>query len=149
MGRVDKGDQLRQYYRVRSRCIKNYKYNFDFVLDSSITNAFILSYSYSPTTLPITHHTLKGFRLKYCTRKKLGCPRSTTDALPHPPPTVHLTDDCPTPSTIHLHCTAPSFLSEEKVCVLPEVQDTKCEPSGGVVLQRVPRTTSSLSHWSG
>ena len=32
MGGVDKGDQLRQYYRVRSRCIKNYKYIFDLYL---------------------------------------------------------------------------------------------------------------------
>ena len=26
MSGVDKGDQLRQYYRVRMRCYKNYKY---------------------------------------------------------------------------------------------------------------------------
>ena len=102
MGGVDKGDQLRQYYRVRSRCMKNYKYIFDFVVDSSITNAFILAHSYSPTTLPTNHQTLKAFRLKladqligqYCTRKKLGRPRSTTDTLSHPPPAVHPTDDC-------------------------------------------------------
>ena len=28
MSGVDRGDQLRQYYRVRMRCYKNYKYIF-------------------------------------------------------------------------------------------------------------------------
>ena len=98
MGGVDKGDQLRQYYWVRSQCMKNYKYIFDFVLDSSITNAFIFSFSYSPTTLPTTHKTLKVFRLKladqligqYCTRKgsDAHAPQQT-----HFPPSSN-TDDC-------------------------------------------------------
>ena len=76
MSGVNKGDQLRQYYRVRSRCINDYKYIFDFVLDSSITNAFILSYSYSPITLPTTHQTLKAFRLKLADQL-IGQSRST------------------------------------------------------------------------
>ena len=28
MGGVDKGDQLRHYYRIRMKCVKNYKYIF-------------------------------------------------------------------------------------------------------------------------
>ena len=32
MAGVDKGDQLRQYYRVRTKCLKNYKYIFWFLL---------------------------------------------------------------------------------------------------------------------
>ena len=41
MGRVDRGDQLRGYYRCRSRSRKFYKYIFYFLLDVAITNAYI------------------------------------------------------------------------------------------------------------
>ena len=41
MAGVDKGDQLRQYYRVRTKCTKHYKYIFWFMFDVAITNAFI------------------------------------------------------------------------------------------------------------
>ena len=92
MGGVDTGDQLRQYYRVRSKCIKNYKYIYDFLFDVSITNAFILYSKYCPTTTPLSHQKQKIFRLRlaeqligqYCTKKKAGRPRSTT--LPQHPP---------------------------------------------------------------
>ena len=50
MGGVDKGDQLRNYYRVRLKSRKNYKYIFWFLFDTAITNAYIL-YKYIPTTL--------------------------------------------------------------------------------------------------
>ena len=43
MAGVDKGDQIRQYYRVRTRCYKYYKYILWFLFDVSITNSFILS----------------------------------------------------------------------------------------------------------
>ena len=33
---VDKGDQLCQYYRVRTKCRKNYKYIFWFLFDVAI-----------------------------------------------------------------------------------------------------------------
>ena len=49
MGGVDKGDQLHQYYRIRTKCMKNYKYLFCFGIDVAITNGYILSfYLYSP-----------------------------------------------------------------------------------------------------
>ena len=77
---VDKGDQLRQYYRVRMRCYKNYKYMFLFLFDVSITNR-ILSL-YAPTSMALSHQCLKQFRLKlakqlvgdYNSQKRLGCP---------------------------------------------------------------------------
>ena len=90
MGGVDKGDQMRQYYRVRMRCTKYYKYIFWFLFDVAITNSHILSL-FTPTSLPVTHQRLKAFRLKladqlvgnYNTRKRLGHP---PPAPVHPPP---------------------------------------------------------------
>ena len=45
MGGVDRGDQLRGYYSCRSKSRKFYKYIFYFLLDTTITNAYILSES--------------------------------------------------------------------------------------------------------
>lgn len=44
---VDRNDQLRQYYHVRLRGRKYYKYIFWFLLDVSITNAYILFSNYA------------------------------------------------------------------------------------------------------
>ena len=86
MGGVDKGDQLRGYYRVRLKSRKNYKYIFWFFFDTSITNIYILS-KYSPSTTCSSKYNLKNFRLKlaeqligtYCSRKRAGRPpRSAT-----------------------------------------------------------------------
>jgi len=41
MDGVDKGDQLRQYYSVRTKSKKMYKYIFWFLFDVTIMNAFI------------------------------------------------------------------------------------------------------------
>lgn len=51
MAGVDKGDQLRGYYRLRLKCMNNYKYIFFFLFDTAIVDAFILyhNYSNSPT----------------------------------------------------------------------------------------------------
>ena len=46
---VDRGDQLRGYYNCHSRSWKFYKYIFYFLLDSAITNAFILHTRYTPS----------------------------------------------------------------------------------------------------
>ena len=40
MAGVDKGDQMRQYYRVRTKCTKYYKYMFWFLFDVTVTNAY-------------------------------------------------------------------------------------------------------------
>ena len=123
MGGVDKGDQLRQYYRVRTRCRKNYKYIFWFLFDVAVTNSYILSL-FTPTTLPRSHQHLKAFRLKladqlvgnYNTQKQLGRPRSLPAHLPPaiPPPQQH----GPLPpqavrTTLHL----PSRLQKKRRCV--------------------------------
>ena len=105
MSGVDKGDQMRQYYRVRTKCTKYYKYIFWFVFDVAVTNAFILSL-FTPTTIPITKQRLKAFRLQladqlignYNTRKRLGHPRSIT-GTPHPPPALPPPQDSGPPST--------------------------------------------------
>ena len=123
MAGVDKGDQLRQYYRVRIKCCKNYKYIFWFLFDVAITNSYILSL-FTPTSMPLSHQQLKTFRMKladqlvgsYNTRKHLGRPRS----LPaHPPPALPPSLDHgprPTQSTrIALHL--PSHMEKKRRCV--------------------------------
>ena len=80
MGGVDKGDQLCQYYSVRTKSRKMYKYIFWFLFDATIANAFIL-YNHTPhmgKSLP-----LKEFRAQlareligdYNSRKHAGRPR--------------------------------------------------------------------------
>ena len=60
MGGVDRNDQLRQYYHVRMKCRKFYRYIFWFVFEAALANAYIL----------YTHHSglprqpLKEFRLE-------------------------------------------------------------------------------------
>ena len=122
MSGVDRGDQLRQYYRVRMRCYKNYKYIFWFLFDVSITNSYIISL-YAPSSMPLTHQRLKMFRLRladqlvgnYNTRKRLGRPRS----LPlHPPPELPSPQDhgplaaTATRTALHL----PSKLEKKRRC---------------------------------
>lgn len=63
MGGVDRGDQLRQYYRLRLKSRKVYKYVFWFLVDASITNAYILHKHYS-TSAPTKSLSLKSFRLE-------------------------------------------------------------------------------------
>ena len=63
MAGVDKGDQYRQYYRVRTKCIKNYKYIFWFLFDVAITNSYILS-TFTPTCAPVSHQRLQAYRMK-------------------------------------------------------------------------------------
>ena len=124
MGGVDKGDQLRNYYKVRLKCMKYYKYIFWFLFDVSITNAYIFS-SFVPSTTSASSHTLKQFRLTlasqlidtYCSRKRAGRPRKSP-STPHPPPPLPPFDnDGPPPTqstrpTLHL----PSH-SRSKRCV--------------------------------
>ena len=123
MSGVDKGNQLRQYYRVRMRCYKNYKYIFWFLFDVAITNSYILSL-FAPTIMPLSHQRLKMFRLQlaeqlvgdYNTRKRLGCPRSKPS---HPPPAIPCQhDDGPRPSQLSrtsLHL--PSHMQKKRRCV--------------------------------
>ena len=123
MAGVDRGDQLRQYYRVRTKCRKNYKYIFWFLFDVSITNSYILSL-FAPTTMPISHQRLKAFRLRlanqlvgdYNSRKRLGRPCSRPA---HPPPAIpspqHLGPLPPQATRTALHL--PSRHDKKRRCV--------------------------------
>ena len=97
MGGVDHGDQLRGSYHVRLKCMKNYI--FCFLLDTAITNAYLLSSFDVKTDLPMDH---KRFRMRlaeqlignYMTRKRVGRPRK----CPCPTPTNTHTDHLPSHS---------------------------------------------------
>ena len=77
MGGVDRGDQLRGYYSCRSKSRKFYKYIFYFLLDTTITNAYIL---YTRHTESPTFKHMKDFRVAlaksligdYCSRRRPG-----------------------------------------------------------------------------
>ena len=47
MGGVDRNDQLRQYYHVRLKCHKFYRYIFWFLFEAAVANAYILHTHYS------------------------------------------------------------------------------------------------------
>lgn len=78
MGGVDLNDQLRGYYSLRLKGRKYYKYIFFFLLDLTITNAYILCKHFTDLTVTST----KTFRAElakaligtYCSRKKRGRP---------------------------------------------------------------------------
>ena len=77
MGGVDRGDQLRGYYNCKVKSRKFYKYIFYFLLDVSITNAFILYKNFRSSP---TFNNIKKFRLQlareligeYSTRRRAG-----------------------------------------------------------------------------
>ena len=81
MGGVDYNDQLRKYYQFRLKSKKFYKYIFWFLVELSITNAFILCKHH--TNLNII--TMKDFRSQlassligsYSGRKRRGRPSTT------------------------------------------------------------------------
>ena len=61
MGGVDRGDQLHGYYNCKVKSRKFYKYIFYFLLDVSITNAFILYKNFQSLS---TFNSIKKFRLQ-------------------------------------------------------------------------------------
>ena len=64
MGGVDHADQLRNYYNVRTKSRKFYRYLVWFAFDCCIVNAFILWKQYQPMTHVSVHQqSLKNFRL--------------------------------------------------------------------------------------
>ena len=96
MSGVDRGDQLRQYYHIRYKSRKNYKYIFWFLFDVSVTNSYIL-YCNSGTQNRLK--TTKDFWLElarslignYNNRKSRGRPASlsTPNAIRTPCPRQH------------------------------------------------------------
>ena len=87
MGGVDRGDQLRGYYRCRSKSRKFYKYIFYFFLDVAITNAYILMKNCN-SSCPFKD--FKSFRLQlakdligeYCSRRRRGHGGTVIHPLP-------------------------------------------------------------------
>ena len=77
---VDRGDQIRGYYKTRTKCRKFYKYIFWFLFDTVITNSYVLHKHYRADLTISKNMTMKQFRLQladsligdYCSRKKLG-----------------------------------------------------------------------------
>ena len=64
MGGVDHADQLRNYYHVRTKSKKFYKYLFWFVFDCAVVNAFIIWKHYQPLAgVSMRQQSLKSFRL--------------------------------------------------------------------------------------
>lgn len=78
MGGVDVNDQIRGYYHMRMKCRKFYKYIFWFLVDLSITNAYILCKNHTCLSIKSS----KDFRLElaklligsYSSRKRIGRP---------------------------------------------------------------------------
>ena len=60
IGGVDRNDQLRQYYHVRLKCRKFYRYIFWFLFEAAIVNSIILHTHYSSKA----RQPLKEFRLE-------------------------------------------------------------------------------------
>ena len=88
MGGVDYNDQLRQYYHVRMKGRKYYKYVWWFLFDSAVTNAYVLCKHHTYLSVP----SLKDFRIDlakaligdYCSRKRPGRPSATPTAHTNP-----------------------------------------------------------------
>ena len=107
MAGVDKGDQLRRYYRLGLKFMKNYKYIFFFLLDTAITNAYILYSNFTPTSKKLKQ---KEFRLQlaqqligdYCGRMRIGRPCLST--APHPQP-LHCSTHFPRKHSLKRKCT--------------------------------------------
>ena len=77
MGGVDRGDQLRGYYSCRTKSRKFYKCIFYFLLDTAITNVFVLYKHYAASP---KHKTMQDFRVRlaneligdYCSHRRAG-----------------------------------------------------------------------------
>ena len=74
MGGVDRGDQLRGYYRCPTKVHKFYMYIYFILKDICITNSYILYRQYSPTNalktlLSFRHELAKKLIGDYCSKK--------------------------------------------------------------------------------
>ena len=97
MGGVDRADQLRQYYHVRSKSRKFYLYIFWFLFDASIINSFILWKNFSALTdISLRQQSIKFFRLSlanklvgtYNSRQRYSLPLSIRNASTNCTPPV-------------------------------------------------------------
>ena len=97
MGGVDHADQLRNYYHVRTKSRKFYKYLFWFVFDCAVVNAFIIWKHYQPLAgVSVRQQSLKSFRLalangligSYNSRKRYSLPTAIRQACVDSSPTT-------------------------------------------------------------
>lgn len=76
MGGVDLNDQLRGYYHIRLKGRKYYKYIFWFLVDVTITNAYILCKHHTDMNIKSTKifraDLAKALIGSYCSRKRVG-----------------------------------------------------------------------------
>ena len=120
MGGIDKSDQLRGYYKVSLKSIKNYKYIFWFLFDMCITNAYILLH-YNVNSHQLVSQSLKTFRMKlgtqligtYKSLKHAGRPSSTVTELL--PPTLPRLEYLPARGDISRRW----ICCQKKTCALP------------------------------
>jgi len=83
MGGVDKGDQLRQYYYVRVKSRKSYKYIFWFLFEVCVQNAFVFCKHYmqpcihTKTYLRFRQELARQLIGNYCSRKRKCISRAT------------------------------------------------------------------------
>ena len=96
-GGVDRCDQLRGYYRLRTKSKKCYKYIFWFLFECCIVNAFTLVKHYCPVTISNRQAVIKDFRQQlalrligqYNTRQRYALPGPILEAASQdcvPPP---------------------------------------------------------------
>ncbi len=85
---MDKADQLRGYYRVRTKSRKFYNYLFWFLFDSCTVNAFILMKHFRPSTESTPRQGFKSFRVTlaegligdYNSRQRYSLPQPINEA---------------------------------------------------------------------
>lgn len=88
MGGIDRNDQLRQYYNVRTKSHKPYKYMFWFCIELCIANTFILCRQYSRPELDMKTCRMelaKKLIGSYNSRKRAGRPSSQQQTVQQQP----------------------------------------------------------------
>lgn len=68
MAGVDKADQMRGYYKVRSKSRKYYKYIFWFLFDCCVVNTFVLMKNFRLASDNTPNDGLKAFRMRLADR---------------------------------------------------------------------------------
>ena len=108
MGGVDRGDQLRQYYRVRCKTRKFYQKIFWFLFNSCVVNAFILHKNFVPVNnMSAKEATVRAFRVRlaesligqYCSQQRYCLPEPVRDAarVSSTPPTKRRREETGSP----------------------------------------------------
>lgn len=121
MAGVDRADQLRGYYKFRSKSRKFYKYIFWFLFDCCIVNTFVLMRNFLPTADSTGSETLKAFRIRlaerliggYNSRQRYALPPAIREVCINtsmPPPLKRQREDssCASPSATHFPIKGPS-----------------------------------------